>query len=78
MTLSIRALMWNRVQATGVRSMTSMHSVTADTVADYKEKLSNPDWGRIDFKQFSKKYNSDLEKYDFSLGVLLKAFDKGE
>jgi ABC-type sugar transport system substrate-binding protein len=61
----------------GVRSMTSMHSVTSDTVEDYKEKLSNPDWSRIDFKRFSKKYNPDLKKYDFSLQALLSAFDKG-
>lgn len=61
----------------GVSSMTSMHSMTSDTVQDYKEKLNNPDWNRIDFKQFSKKHNPDLEMYDFSLGTLLNAFDKG-
>ena len=60
----------------GVRSMTSMHSVTVDTVKDYKAKLGNPDWNRIDFKQFSKKHNPDIEKYDFSLQALLNAFDK--
>jgi ABC-type sugar transport system substrate-binding protein len=59
----------------GVRSMTSMHSVTADTVNDYREKLNNPDWSRIDFKRFSKKYNPNLKKYDFSLQALLRAFE---
>jgi ABC-type sugar transport system substrate-binding protein len=60
----------------GVRSMTSMHSITSDTVKDYREKLGNPDWKRIDFKRFSKKYNPNLEKYDFSLRAVLNAFDK--
>lgn len=59
----------------GVRSMTSMHSVTPDTIKDYKEKLSNPDWDRVDFRRFSKKYNSKLKKYDFSLQTLLSAFE---
>jgi hypothetical protein len=60
----------------GVRFMTSMHSITSDTVQDYSDKLGNPEWNRIDFKQFSKKHNPVLEKYDFSLSGLLNAFDK--
>lgn len=58
----------------GVKSMTSMHSVTSDTVNDFMEKLNNPDWSRVDFKRFSKKYNPDLKKYDFSLQALLRSF----
>src|SRR5690606_13087637 len=58
----------------GVRSMTSMHSVSTDNVNDYKKKLRNQDWSRIDFKRFSKKHNPDLDKYDFSLNGLLKAY----
>lgn len=59
----------------GIRSMTSMHSVTADTIQDYMEKLNNPDWSRIDFKRFSKKHNPSLKTYDFSLQALLGAFE---
>lgn len=59
----------------GKTSETRMSAITADNVDAYLKKLSNPDWNKIDFKQFSKKYNPSLQKYDFSLEALLKAFD---
>lgn len=60
----------------GVSSTTEMRAITADNVRTYIKWLHEPDWSRIDFKQFSKKHNPALQKYDFSLESLLNAFDK--
>lgn len=60
----------------GISSTTEMRAITADNVQNYIKWLRQPDWSKIDFKQFSKKYNSSLQRYDFSLGTLLGAFDK--
>lgn len=59
----------------GVKSTTKMSAITADNVQTYLKRFNNPDWNKIDFKQFSKKYNPSLKKYDFSLETLLDAFD---
>lgn len=60
----------------GRTSTTLMSAITTDNVQTYIQKLGNPDWSKIDFKQFSKKYNPGLKKYDFSLTALLDAFDE--
>lgn len=59
----------------GISSTTKMRAITADNAQNYLDKLNKPDWNKIDFKQFSKKYNPALQKYDFSLEALLDAFD---
>lgn len=59
----------------GVTSTTMMSAITADNVQTYLKRFNNPDWSKIDFKKFSKKYNPALKKYDFSLKTLLNAFD---
>lgn len=63
-------------QDPGISSTTEMRAITADNVQNYIEQLRNPDWSKIDFKQFSKKYNPALKKYDFSLKTLLNAFEQ--
>lgn len=60
----------------GKTSITRMSAITAENVQAYLKRLGEPDWSTIDFKQFSKKYNPALLKYDFSLEALLDAFDK--
>lgn len=59
----------------GITSTTKMSAITADNVQTYLKRFNKPDWSKIDFKQFSKKYNPALKKYDFSLKTLLDAFD---
>jgi ABC-type sugar transport system substrate-binding protein len=59
----------------GVKSTTKMSAITADNVQTYLKRFNNPDWNKIDFKQFSKKYNPSLKKYDFYLETLHDAFD---
>lgn len=60
----------------GISSTTQMRAITADNVQTYIKWLRNPDWSKIDFKRFSKKYNATLQKYDFSLETLLNAFEQ--
>jgi ABC-type sugar transport system substrate-binding protein len=56
----------------GIEHQTSMHMITAENVDRYLQLLSNPDWDRVDFKQFSKVYNKSLKKYDFSFEAIAK------
>lgn len=58
-------------QKPGVVMRTQLKPVTASNAEEYREKLSNLDWRKIDFTQFSKKYNAGLRSYDFTLGELL-------
>lgn len=55
----------------GVMIQTQLKPVTGDNAAGYRDKLSNLDWRKIDFKRFSKKYNPELKSYDFTLDQLL-------
>ena len=56
----------------GLQHQTPMQMITTENVDRYYQILSHPDWGRIDFRQFSKVYNKSLKKYDFSFEVLAK------
>lgn len=56
----------------GTQILTSMHAITQDNVNQYLDKFGGGNWGQVDFKQFSKHLNPDLEEYDFSLEALLK------
>lgn len=55
----------------GVVMHTQLKPITSDNAEAYREKLNNLDWGQIDFKRFSKKYNPALKDYDFTLDQLL-------
>ena len=50
-----------------------IYPVTAANVDEYKANLEHADWSKIDFRQFSKKYNPELKQYDFSLDAILQA-----
>jgi ABC-type sugar transport system substrate-binding protein len=46
--------------------------ITADNARAYRDKLGNADWSVIDFKQFSKVHNPDLEQYRWPLDTVLE------
>lgn len=56
----------------GVEMKTAMQPITADNVRDYQDMLNNPDWRKVDFKQFSRKYNPGAKVEALSLHSLLQ------
>lgn len=56
----------------GVEMETQLGLITADNAREYLNKLSKADWRQVDFKQFSKKYNPGLKRYNLTLETLLK------
>lgn len=51
----------------GVHFKTPMHTLNRDGIDAYFEAVgASPDWSSIDFRQFTKTHNPDLERYDFS------------
>ena len=52
----------------------TMYSIDKNNVEDYMKVFGNPDWNKIDFKQFSKIYNPSLKAYDFSLKAIFQQF----
>jgi ABC-type sugar transport system substrate-binding protein len=60
-------------EESGVVMHTQLKPITGGNAAEYRDKLSNLDWRKIDFKRFSKKYNPELKSYDFTLDQLLDA-----
>lgn len=63
------------VHEPGLIWQTQLKPVVASNAEEYREKLNNLDWRKIDFRQFSKKYNSDLKNYNFSLDALLATLE---
>lgn len=57
----------------GVEMKTVMQSITADNVGDYLDMLNKPDWRKIDFKQFSRKYNPKSKVNELSLPSLRRS-----
>lgn len=55
----------------GLETLTQLQSITQDNAQEYLEALQNLDWREIDFRHFSKKYNTKLKTYDLSLDALL-------
>ncbi len=50
---------------------TEMYVISKENVGLYLKKSLDHNWASIDFKKFSKKYNSALKKYNFSLDAVL-------
>jgi ABC-type sugar transport system substrate-binding protein len=51
----------------GTRFKTPMYPVNRENIETYFEKVgTDPDWSSIDFTQFTKTHNPDLDRYDFS------------
>lgn len=52
-----------------------MNPITADNVEKFQNTIGNKEsWGKINFKNFSKKYNKKIRKYDFSQEAILAEF----
>lgn len=56
----------------GVDIQTPQALATIDNAREYLNKLSKADWRKVDFKQFSKKYNPGLKSYNLTLETLFK------
>jgi ABC-type sugar transport system substrate-binding protein len=50
--------------------------VTSENVAAYRRNFQSIDWNKIDFKQFSKKLNPDIGKYNFSVPAFQKIVEE--
>jgi ABC-type sugar transport system substrate-binding protein len=61
---------------TGVETLTQLQPITKDNAEEYLDILQHLDWREIDFKHFSKKYNTKLKTYDLSLDVLLASLKR--
>lgn len=56
---------------------TPMYPISKENINEYLNKIgTHPDWSKIDFKKFSKVYNPDLKKYNFSWHYLMQNIDK--
>jgi ABC-type sugar transport system substrate-binding protein len=49
--------------------------IDSSNVDDYLKNFGTQDWSKIDFKKFSKIYNSEIKKYNFDLEKILEQFD---
>lgn len=52
------------------------YAVTKQNVADFKKYFLPADWGKIDFKRFTKTHNPDIKEYDFSLEAFQRILEK--
>ena len=55
----------------GEEIQTPLFPITRDNVKEYAEKLSAVDWQNIDFKQYSKVYNTSLTTHKLTLNEIL-------
>lgn len=51
---------------------TQMRPITSANVNYYETKLNQKNWGKINFRKFSKKYNPKIKKYDFRMQNILQ------
>lgn len=50
---------------------THMRPITSSNVDYYENKLNEKNWGKINFRKFSKVYNPSIKKYDFKMQNIL-------
>lgn len=55
-----------------------LYPITRKNVDFFMQCFPDRDWGRIDFRKFSRVYNKSLVKYDFSFGAVLRQMFKGK
>ncbi|MGI0118815.1 ABC transporter substrate-binding protein [Zooshikella sp. RANM57] len=55
----------------GLSMRSKMSVITKDAVQEYLKRFGKGNWESIDFKQFSKKHNSNLKKYNFGLDTVM-------
>lgn len=51
----------------GVKFHSPMYAITAENIDRYRPLLEGMDWNKVDFTKFSKAFNPELKRYDFSL-----------
>lgn len=59
----------------GTTIITKMQLIDQSNVKQYLSKFGDRDWSKIDFRKFSKVYNKNLKRYDFSLEKLFSQLD---
>lgn len=59
-------------KSAGVRISTPLSSLNADNYEQYKGVILENRWEEIDFRRFSKKYNTELKSYNFNINQFLK------
>lgn len=64
------------VDEPGAETVTELEPITQDTAAKYLDILQKLNWREVDFKHFSKKYNSELKTYDLSLDAMLASMER--
>lgn len=57
-----------------VMMRSNMHLLTMENIQKYIKVFGKGEWDKIDFRKFSKKYNSGIKKYDFSMDKVLSQF----
>jgi ABC-type sugar transport system substrate-binding protein len=55
----------------GTTILTQMQLIDRNNVNVYLKNFGDRNWGKIDFRKFSKVHNKNLKRYDFSLDQLL-------
>lgn len=55
-----------------LRAKSKFSALTSKNIQTYLDKLGDQDWSKIDFKLYSKTYNKEIDKYDFSLDAVLE------
>jgi len=55
----------------GVKTRSKMFPITRRNADLYMMKLEEKNWGRVNFKSFSRVYNPGIKDYDFGLSTLL-------
>ena len=61
----------------GMRMKTKMTLLTQDNIGEYSILFDDKNWSKIDFKNFSKQYNSKQLYYDFTLQKVITELHKG-
>ena len=56
----------------GTKVNFDMSKLSLENIEEYKKNFDSENWGKIDFKKFSKAYNPNLKKYNFSLERFMK------
>lgn len=53
-----------------------MDILSKRNIGFYVQNFGKGEWGKIDFKQFSKSYRPELKKYDFGLNAIIRQLQK--
>lgn len=62
-------------KALGVRIKNRMAMIDASNAAQFAKLFEGDEWKKVNFRQFSKFYNSELTNYDFSLNKIIQEYE---